>query len=345
MNGLARSRQKLELLRTVLTGHKNLLIVMQDYPDPDAIAAASGLRQVVNSLAGLPCTIAYGGGIGRAENRMLAKYTGHNLWRLESVDLNRFDLISMVDTQPASGNNSLPHDRLPDIVIDHHPMRGITRSVPFTDIRSRYGATSAIIYEYLKASEIKIEVPLATALVYGIRSDTQNFGRESTQADMDAYLSLYPVANKRMLSRIEHATVPRSYFQFIASALTRARIYGPGILCGLGELEHPDVLSEIADLLLRNEESTIVLVYGIHESRLILSMRCTDVTAEAAQFMHRIVGSRGTGGGHSTFAGGQIPLKTKQPAEINELTQLILRRFLKLLKVDAIAVQPLVQLL
>ena len=41
--------------------------------------------------------------------------------------------------------------------------------VPFTDIRSGYGATSTILTEYLEACEADVSQRLATALLYGIK--------------------------------------------------------------------------------------------------------------------------------------------------------------------------------
>ena len=41
-------------------------------------------------------------------------------------------------------------------MFDHHPIRPQTRSARFHDIRSRYGATSRILYEYLKAAKLEV---------------------------------------------------------------------------------------------------------------------------------------------------------------------------------------------
>ncbi len=303
-----KNRIKLEKLTSFVSKGNRLLIFMQDYPDPDAIAAAAALRQLVNHVSGVPCTLAHGGAIGRAENRALVKYAGLNLRRAEQLNASNFSMVAMVDTQPRSGNNSLPADIQPQIVIDHHPMLSTTRGITFTDIRRRYGATCTILYEYLTTAEVPIGVNLATTLVYGIRSDTQDLGREAIKPDISAYLALYPIANKRMLSRIEHATLPRNYYQIFARALDNATLYGRGILAGLGNLEYPEVLGEIADLLLRNEDSDVVLCHGVQDQRLLLSLRANDARFNAGNMMKKIVGKDGSGGGHGTLAGGQITL-------------------------------------
>ena len=108
MKGADKTSSKLQKLTELLTGKAYLLVVMQDSPDPDSLAAAVALRRLAKSLANLQCSIAYGGTVGRGENRALVKYLGLNLRSCDEIDYDKFDVIAMVDTQPATGNNSLP---------------------------------------------------------------------------------------------------------------------------------------------------------------------------------------------------------------------------------------------
>lgn len=336
------NRKRLSKLVSLIKGAKHLLIVMQDCPDPDAVAAAAGLRQIANSLEEIPCTLAHGGKVGRAENRALIKYLNINLRPMEEVEPDRFDVVAMVDTQPGTGNNSLGRDFVPDIVIDHHRIRRATRRCPFTDVRSRYGATSTILYEYLTEADIELDMPLATALLYGIRSDTQSLGREATKADIDAFLALYPLANQRMLSRIEHATVPREYFRLLAAALKNARVFGKGIFSDLGEVDNADMIPEVADLLLRNEDSTWALTLGIYEDDLLLSLRTSETGADAGRLMRHLVSRKGTGGGHRALAGGQVPITNKSANSIKKLIDTIQKRFAEHLDETKNKADPLV---
>lgn len=326
--------KKILRLKALLAGKSSMLIVMQDYPDPDSIASATALRTLAHAISEVQCFIAYSGVIGRAENQAMVKYLDLNLHPMDRIDLNKFDVVALVDTQPGTGNNPLPTGIVPDIVIDHHPIQPVTRSVGFTDVRSRYGATSTILVEYLKEAGIEPDIPLATALLYGIRSDTHDLGREATQADIDAFLSLYPGSNKRMLSRIERGRVPEEYFQMLAEGLKNARVYGIGIVTGLGDIENPDMIGEVADLLLRNESSIWALCYGFYESRTLFSLRTSDADADAGGVARRIVKGKGTGGGHKTLAAGQIPLRTMSRSERDAAGKLIVRRFLQAIKAN-----------
>ncbi len=320
-------------MRARLAACDNLLIVMQDYPDPDALAAAVGLRELARAANEVVTSVACGGFVGRAENRALVRYLGMNVLRLATVNLNDFDCIAMLDTQPGTGNNAFPDGLLPDIVIDHHPVRNTTRRVPIYDIRGRYGATSTIVYEYLKQANVPLSVALATALVYGIRSDTNDLGREAIQADIDAFLALYPMANKRMLGRIGMARVPRDYFDAMHTALERARSHGACLVSELGPVQNPDMVAELSDLLLRDEETTWAMCCGVYEGRLLLSLRTSDLKADAGAIMRRVVGRQGTGGGHDAMAGGQMRIPGGVDGNAASVSQAAVKRLLRILKV------------
>lgn len=327
-----KTTKKTETLVNLLKKSQSVLIVMQDNPDPDSIAAALALRKIANSQSEVQCTIAYGGSITRAENKALVKYLSVNIRPLSEIELIRYDLICMVDTQPETGNNSLPEDFLPDIVIDHHPIREITRQCVFTDIRRHYGSTCTILCEYLKHMEINIDAQLATALLYGIRSDTQDLGREAIKADIDAIYFVYPLANKRMLSQIQRGSFDREYFQVLVKAFTNARIYQNNvIITSLECIDNPGMIGEVADLLLRDDKASCSICYGITEEKILISIRTSSENLQADKIIAEITAGNGTGGGHKTYAGGQVPLAGLSKSAADELERKIYKRFLKVL--------------
>ena len=326
-----KAADRLAKLSAVLEGAKTMLIVMQDNPDPDAIAAAAGLREIANALHGISCSLAHSGTVGRAENQALIAYLGLNVRALEDLDLERFDRLGMVDAQPGAGNvNFDPNVRL-DVVIDHHPIRRETRSSRFTDVRSRYGATATIIYQYLDVANIDIPTRLATALVYGIKSDTQDLGRESTRADVEAFLALYPKANARALGRVVSAPLPRSYFSKLQRAINNATIYGDRVVSILGPLESPEMVAESADLLLRIEDIQWSMCVGIIGGWIHVSLRTLDRDGNAGKVARNLGGRRGFGGGHQFLAAAQIPLpdKVTTDRQITVFINGIVKRFLK----------------
>jgi len=322
---------QLARLSAVLDGARSMLIIVQNTPDPDAIAAAAALRELANERHEIACSVGHSGAVWRAENLALLRYLNLKTRTLADLDLERFDRLAMVDAQPGAGNVSFDSAIRLDVVIDHHPIRQETRSARFTDIRSRYGATSTILFEYLRAAKIEIPIPVATAMVYGIRSDTQDLGRESTKADLEAFLNLYPHANARALGRIVQAPLPRSYFSKLRIALDQATIYGNRIVSYLGHLDSPEMVAEAADLLLRAEEIDWAMCLAVIDGWLHLSLRTVDRERNAGHIARNLGGRRGFGGGHQALAAAQIPLPSKNhnDRKIRALVRGLTGRFLK----------------
>ncbi|MBN2136251.1 MAG: DHH family phosphoesterase [Sedimentisphaerales bacterium] len=340
-----RTRLKVQELAEILRRSKRILIVMQDNPDPDSIAASLGLGRIGSSFGVELCTVTHRGTIGRAENRALVQYLGIPLAPCGQVDFSTYDVIALVDTQPGTGNNCLPAGCKPDVVVDHHPVRIKSRFAAMNDIRVRYGATSTILTEYLVELEISPDTPLATALLYGIRSDTQDLGREASQADIDATGFLFSFADHRMLGEIQRGSVERGYFAMLVSALENARVFGRALITSLGRIEaNPDMIGEVADLLLRDEGIAWTMCTGQYGGKLLVSIRTSAGKDRADRLIRTVVSGKGTGGGHHSYAGGQASLAGKSESQCARLQRLFERRFLKAVDVKSDQWSRLVQL-
>ena len=105
---------------------------------------------------------------------------------------------------------------------------------------------------------------------------------------------------------------------------------------------NPDMISEVADLLLRNEGSEWALCYGVHTDKLLLSLRTSGPGAQAGIVMRRLVARRGTGGGHNAIAGGQIPLKSGSDREVRDLARKLCARLLRAVGESEARVESLV---
>jgi nanoRNase/pAp phosphatase (c-di-AMP/oligoRNAs hydrolase) len=78
---------------------------------------------LLGQLGDTPVTVARGGVIGRAENRAMVSVLGLEHVPVSEIDFGQYETIALVDTQPETGNNSLPPGHRVDIVVDHHPRR------------------------------------------------------------------------------------------------------------------------------------------------------------------------------------------------------------------------------
>jgi nanoRNase/pAp phosphatase (c-di-AMP/oligoRNAs hydrolase) len=321
------TNQRLDRLLQAVEGASGVLILPHNDPDPDAMASAVALSYLLAEKLGTESQLAYRGIIGRAENKALVRYLDHPLKRLTGADLRRERAIALVDTQPGTGNNPLSAKRSPAIVLDHHPMRDATTDAIFADVRPEFGATSTILLEYLRAAEIEPPAPLATALFYGIKTDTLGLVRGSSPADVAAYLHLQPLVDVEALVEIERAQVPIEYFHRLDAALHSARVYRDVVTCFLGPMRRPDLAAEMADLLLRLRGMQWAICIGVYGSRLILSIRTLNRKFGAGQLAQAVVGERGMAGGHGAMAGGQVPLRGADPEQLaGELVRRALQR-------------------
>ena len=302
---LTRSREFSTQFLDWMRGKGRVLIVAHDNPDPDSLAAAMALKHLFVKTVGQPVTVGYGGIIGRGENQAMVRELEIDIVPLDRLDFDQFGVICMVDTQPGVGNNSYPPNRFVHLVIDHHPVRD-PNCCRWADIRPEYGACASILFEYLQAQQVTFGTKLATSLFYAIKSETQDLGREGVRADREAYMQLLPLANAHILFDITHPKVPREYFSSYNKAIANSRTYGSVLVFNLYEVEHPDIVAEMADFLLRMEGIEIVLGMGHYDETIFLSLRIQTHEVMAGDMIRKVVNGMGTAGGHHTTAGGQI---------------------------------------
>jgi nanoRNase/pAp phosphatase (c-di-AMP/oligoRNAs hydrolase) len=162
------------------------------------------------------------------------------------------------------------------------------------------------------ASGLEVPTTLATALSYGITSETQDLGREAREADLQAYLALFPKTNKKILAAIVHPRLPREFFVILSRALHHSRVYKNSIATTLGEVPNPDFVPLVADFILRCERMNWSLCIGRYNGRLLTSIRTTNKKGQAGKFLRQLVGKRGTAGGHGMIAGGQVPCSMEE---------------------------------
>jgi nanoRNase/pAp phosphatase (c-di-AMP/oligoRNAs hydrolase) len=320
----------LDKLLEALEDADEVLILPHNDPDPDAIASALALRFLLAETLGVSGRILYRGIVGRAENLELIRYLGHPLEHLRNVSLCPSDHIALVDTQPGAGNNALPKDCPVAVVLDHHPLREEMPPARFVDVRADVGATSTMMTQYLRAANLEPDATLATALFYGIKTDTMGLARETGPGDVDAYFYLQPLLDVDALARVEQAQVPPQYFQHLVEALQAAHIYGDLVAAYVGPMTHPDWVAEMADMLLRLQGARWVICIGVYEGELNVAVRAR--WRGAGQLVQQVVDGLGTAGGHGTLAGGQVSLQGRDP---EELAQHLIRRALEIMEFPA----------
>lgn len=334
---------KLMKLFELVSRKRKILILTHNNPDPDSLASAFALKYIFKVRCHVDSIIAYGGIVGRAENRAMIKHLKMDVKPIADITIKNFSVIAMVDSQPGAGNNILPKSVLPTIVIDHHhPVRAKSRRVPFADVRTGYGSTSTIVTEYLKESNIpNIDRAVATALLYGIKSDTRDLGRGTGPKDMEAFLYLYPRVRFKTLSKIENPDLSRTHFKIFQRTLRSAVIYRDVIISVIDSLDTPDSLAEMADLLIRLDGIKWALCLGIYRGNVYFSVRTANTKLRADRIVQNMVKRIGSAGGHDMVAAGKIDCDLVNSDDCNGVIQTLIARFLKTVKRDGIEGNPL----
>ncbi|MFB6173159.1 MAG: DHH family phosphoesterase [Halobacteriales archaeon] len=333
------------LQRTLRRIDGRLGVVTHDNPDPDAIGSAVALRELARDV-GVEAEVGYFGEIAHQENRALVNLLDISLVALdpEAFDPGTYDAIALIDHARPGVNDRLPPDTPVEIVIDHHPPRD-TVDATFIDLRSDVGATSTLLAGYYRGLGRDVPEQVATALLYGIRVDTRDFGREITEADFEAAAFLLPFADTDVLERVENPSVAGETVDVLGRAIRNRERRDDVLVSGAGRIGNRDALAQAADRLLAMEGVRTSLVHGYRDGTIFVSARTADPDIDLGEAMRRAYDRIGSAGGHTDMAGAQIPLGILGTAEDEtELAgivfEVVANRFFEVVRPGAPPVDP-----
>lgn len=329
-----RTRRLRRIIRSV---EGRLAVVTHDNPDPDAIASAVALAHIAEQ-AGTPADVCYFGNINHQENRALVNVLGFDLTNLDpDDDLSDYDGIALVDHSRPGVNDQLPPDTDIDIVIDHHPPRAPVEA-RFVDLRSDVGATSTLLVGYLTKLGLEPPSPVATALLFGIHIDTQDFSREVSIEDFEAAAYLTSFVDVATLELIESPSVSFETYDTMAAAIRARELRDSILLSYVGKIGDRDALAQAADQLLGMEGVNACLVYGSDEETIYASARARGIELDIGEALREAFGQIGSAGGHADMAGAQIPVGTLveagEPNPHDQIREVIADRFFETLGVS-----------
>ncbi|CCI18209.1 Genome sequencing data, contig C284 [Microcystis aeruginosa PCC 9807] len=323
----------LDRLRRTLENHRgeNQIVVMQDFPDPDALSSAWAY-QIIAEQYDIHCDIVYAGTLSHQENVALVKLTGLPAKRwgvhtLKDRDLSVYQGCVFVDGQ---GTNSqlttlVKQAKIPIIVvIDHHTRQG-DLDAEFVDIRPQIRATAAMLTQYIQKGLISfntsdtVHVKCATALMHGLRSDTNNL-MQAQECEFIAAGYLSRFYDAQLLNAVLQSARSRRVMDVIERALKNRIIKNNYSIAGVGYLRYDDrdAIPQAADFLVTEENVHTALVYGIvhdedEDIELVIgSMRTSKITLDPDEFLKEAFGQdnqgRFFGGGRYMAGGFEIPI-------------------------------------
>ena len=279
--------------------------------DPDAMASALALKRILARRAG-KVRMARINEITRPDNLAMSRYLRIPLIAWSDTLRPFFQRFALVDSQPH--HNPAFADVPFSVVVDHHPL------VPehpvqaaYVDIRPQYGAASAIFAEYLRALRIRPGTRLATALLYGIRTDTGSFTRKVADADIRAYQWLAGHADTALLNRITRSEYLPEWLKYFTRAFTSLHdsVKG-GAYAFLGEVENPDILVVVADFFTRVHGLRWIAICGVYGETVVVIFRGGGVSLDLGAFAAERFGSFGSAGGHRGVARAEFPLEAAE---------------------------------
>jgi len=323
----------IDRLRRTLENHRgeNQIVVMQDFPDPDALSSAWAY-QIIAEQYDIHCDIVYAGTLSHQENVALVKLTGLPAKRwgvhtLKDRDLSVYQGCVFVDGQ---GTNSqlttlVKQAKIPIIaVIDHHTRQGELEA-EFVDIRPQIRATATILTQYIQKgllnfnSSDTVHVKCATALMHGLRSDTNNL-MQAQECEFIAAGYLSRFYDAQLLNAVLQSARSRRVMDVIERALKNRIIKNNYSIAGVGYLRYDDrdAIPQAADFLVTEENVHTALVYGIvhdedEDIELVIgSMRTSKITLDPDEFLKEAFGQdnqgRFFGGGRYMAGGFEIPI-------------------------------------
>ena len=299
-------------LFSLLAGWDGTLgIITHKNPDPDAISSAMALAEIARHANGktLATRIFYEGNIGHQENRTFVNLLDIKMERLTIDALQKCTYLALVDCSGPGANNDVPPQTGINIIIDHHKEgKHISTKSSFVDIRPGIGATASILTQYLQELDVPVDKRVATALLYGIRTDTKEFKRNVTPQDLNYAGFLLPLTDTDLLDKIMSPSMSQETLDVIGNAIQNRKIQSGYLFSNVGYVMNRDALPQAADLLISLEGVNTALVYGITDNDIVISARNRDVRLHIGNALSEAFGEMGDAGGHPNMAAANLPL-------------------------------------
>jgi nanoRNase/pAp phosphatase (c-di-AMP/oligoRNAs hydrolase) len=302
-----RSQLPSDRLLGVLEDYERFLIVMHDNPDPDVIATGWAVACLIEEKLGRPVRLVGGGAIVRAENKHMVELLGPPIELVSEISADSRTATILVDCGLGTTNHLVTRAGLhPVAVIDHHPNGKDHGTIPFYDVRTELVASASIAASYLREQGIDPGMKLATAILYAIRTEASGCETDHSDVDRSVVTWLTEIADPALLAEIENAPLEPDYFKDLVLAIQNTFIYDDTAICFLPRAYGPEVVGEMADLLIRCKRIHRVLCAAVIGDDLLISARTERGYGNAARLLQETLGDLGGCGGHAHRAGGKI---------------------------------------
>ena len=310
-----------EEFENLVSNRARVIICVHDYPDPDAMGAAFGLKLLMESVFE-KSVIIIGSGVSHPQNRTMVNALNVPMmtpreWG-ESKKEPRDELVIWVDFNPNSGNNKSMQGELrdgdsdlanPSWIIDHHVDKQQANGWHIDNV----GSSCTLIAEYMQEFKFiwDTEDPehenAATAMMLGIMTDTNNLLSQSvTPRDLKAFEYLKQYYNPDMFTLVMDYELNSYFYDLIAKAHgTQVKEGSIVVLClGYLKAERRDAIPFVADLWRRCKDISTVIAFAVIDNAVTGSVRMKGSSDMRASDLARAIFQSPDSGGHAHMAGG-----------------------------------------
>ncbi len=313
----------------ILENKKKVYIQTHNFPDPDAVASAYGLQKFLEHFD-IESEIIYDGSISKINLVLMIEALGIKMNHISNMEITSDDYVILVDAQK-SNSNVTDCNGVTVACIDHHPTF-IKVKYLYKDIRL-VGSCASIVANMFVNENIKIDSQLATALMYGIKIDTDELIRGVKDLDIDMYCMLYKIADIDMLNNLTMNRMTIDDLKAYGAAIQNVVISNHIGFAGI-PFDCPDALTAmISDFILDLDVVVFSVVYCKRKDGLKFSVRSKiPKVLNAGKVIQESLKGVGSGGGHATMAGGFMSFEVNNAIE--NVDEFIQNKFIQNINID-----------
>lgn len=296
--------------------YSDIVIQCHDNPDADALASGFAVKLFLEAF-GKKSRFIYRGHnkIQKSNLLIMIKELGIDVSYEPDFD-EKPGLLVLVDCQ--YGQRNVTTTEAQNIaVIDHHQL--CTELPELSDVRSNLGSCSTILWTLINAEGLDVndDRNLATALYYGLYTDTNKLSEVSHPVDRDMIDEL--VVNKSIINFMSNSNYSIEEFKLTGRAMIDSEYdMANKTMIVKAEPCDPNILGVISDITLETDKVDICVAFFESEREIKFSVRSCSKAIHANELAAYIADGIGGGGGHMRKAGGSIipDLVTKSAKEI-----------------------------
>lgn len=297
-----------------LLKYEKIVIQCHDNPDADALASGYALKWYFEQNKKTVKFIYRGRNEIRKSNLLIMVKELEIPVSYEPFYADEPDLLITVDCQYGEKNVTATTAKFVAI-IDHHK-QAVDSTRALTQISSDIGSCSTVVWDMIKAEGMDPNDNrfVATALYYGLFSDTNKLSEVSHPLDRDMMDSL--IYNKSTITSMVNSNISLDELMITGRAILNYEYHDSNkYLIIEAEQCDPCILGLISDFALETENVDVCLAFYVSTYEVKFSVRSCSREVYANELAAFLAEGLGGGGGHMLKAGGTIRTELlKKPA-------------------------------